>query len=95
MDGRTAELGTADSVVPSLNAFSFFHWTSRVRTARLESVRYGRDPRPARPSARPPDDHVFRATAERGDGGIQEIGTHEELLRRNGAYTALHSGQAA
>lgn len=30
-----------------------------------------------------------------GDGRIQEIGTHEELLRRNGAYTALHSGQVA
>jgi ATP-binding cassette subfamily B protein len=29
------------------------------------------------------------------DGRIQEIGTHEELLRRGGAYTALHSGQAA
>ncbi|MEV2212295.1 ABC transporter ATP-binding protein [Streptomyces sp. NPDC050997] len=28
-----------------------------------------------------------------GDGRIQEIGTHEELLRRGGAYTALHSGQ--
>ncbi|MFJ4835315.1 ABC transporter ATP-binding protein [Streptomyces sp. NPDC088747] len=30
-----------------------------------------------------------------GDGMIQEIGTHEELLRRGGAYTALHSGQLA
>ncbi|WP_405910629.1 ABC transporter ATP-binding protein [Streptomyces sp. NBC_00828] len=30
-----------------------------------------------------------------GDGAIQEIGTHEELLRRGGAYTALHSGQLA
>ncbi|KUN30202.1 ABC transporter [Streptomyces antibioticus] len=30
-----------------------------------------------------------------GDGRIQEIGTHEELLRRGGAYTALHSGQVA
>jgi ATP-binding cassette subfamily B protein len=30
-----------------------------------------------------------------GDGRIQEIGTHDELLRRGGAYTALHSGQAA
>ncbi|MEU9211527.1 ABC transporter ATP-binding protein [Streptomyces sp. NPDC048415] len=29
------------------------------------------------------------------DGGIQEIGSHEELLRRGGAYTALHSGQLA
>ncbi|MBM4826928.1 ABC transporter ATP-binding protein [Actinospica acidiphila] len=29
------------------------------------------------------------------DGAIQEIGTHEELLRRGGAYTALHSGQVA
>ncbi|MEU2431581.1 ABC transporter ATP-binding protein [Streptomyces sp. NPDC007861] len=29
------------------------------------------------------------------DGRIQEIGTHEELLRRGGAYTALHSGQVA
>ncbi|QEV09788.1 ABC transporter ATP-binding protein [Streptomyces prasinus] len=29
------------------------------------------------------------------DGRIQEIGTHEELLRRGGAYTALHGGQAA
>ena len=29
------------------------------------------------------------------DGQIQEIGTHEELLRRNGAYTAPHSGQVA
>ncbi|MFI8192605.1 ABC transporter ATP-binding protein [Streptomyces sp. NPDC085946] len=30
-----------------------------------------------------------------GDGRIQEIGTHEELLRRGGAYTALHGGQVA
>ncbi|MFE7274955.1 ABC transporter ATP-binding protein [Streptomyces sp. NPDC057623] len=30
-----------------------------------------------------------------GDGRIQEIGTHEELLGRNGAYTALHRGQVA
>lgn len=30
-----------------------------------------------------------------GDGRIQEIGTHEELLRRGGAYTALHSSQVA
>ncbi|GAA2547896.1 ABC transporter ATP-binding protein [Streptomyces levis] len=30
-----------------------------------------------------------------GDGRIEEIGTHEELLRRGGAYTALHSGQLA
>jgi len=29
------------------------------------------------------------------DGAIQEIGGHEELLRRGGAYTALHSGQLA
>ncbi|SCD29638.1 ATP-binding cassette, subfamily B [Streptomyces sp. di188] len=29
------------------------------------------------------------------DGAIQEIGTHEELLRRGGAYTAPHSGQVA
>ncbi|MGY0071504.1 ABC transporter ATP-binding protein [Streptomyces sp. QTS137] len=29
------------------------------------------------------------------DGRIQEIGTHDELLRRGGAYTALHSGQVA
>ncbi|MFC5800124.1 ABC transporter ATP-binding protein [Streptomyces formicae] len=29
------------------------------------------------------------------DGRIREIGTHEELLRRGGAYTALHSGQVA
>jgi ATP-binding cassette subfamily B protein len=28
-----------------------------------------------------------------GDGRIQEIGTHEELLHRGGAYKALHSGQ--
>jgi ATP-binding cassette subfamily B protein len=31
----------------------------------------------------------------RGDGRIEEIGTHEELLRRGGACTALHSGQVA
>ncbi|MFJ2887209.1 ABC transporter ATP-binding protein [Streptomyces sp. NPDC087305] len=30
-----------------------------------------------------------------GDGEILEVGTHDELLRRGGAYTALHSGQAA
>lgn len=30
-----------------------------------------------------------------GDGRIREIGTHEELLRRGGAYTALHVGQVA
>ncbi|MFE7646147.1 ABC transporter ATP-binding protein [Streptomyces phaeoluteigriseus] len=30
-----------------------------------------------------------------GEGRILETGTHEELLRRGGAYTALHSGQAA
>ncbi|ANS70074.1 ABC transporter protein ATP-binding protein [Streptomyces lincolnensis] len=29
-----------------------------------------------------------------GDGRVQEAGTHEELVRRGGAYTALH-GQAA
>ncbi|MDT0399750.1 MULTISPECIES: ABC transporter ATP-binding protein [Streptomyces] len=29
------------------------------------------------------------------DGRIQETGTHEDLLRRGGAYTALHTGQAA
>ncbi|GGQ06571.1 ABC transporter ATP-binding protein [Streptomyces pseudogriseolus] len=29
------------------------------------------------------------------DGTVQEVGTHEELLRRGGAYTALHSGQVA
>ncbi len=29
------------------------------------------------------------------DGAIQEVGTHEELLRRGGAYTGLHSGQVA
>ncbi|UUN30098.1 ABC transporter ATP-binding protein [Streptomyces sp. FIT100] len=29
------------------------------------------------------------------EGRIQEIGTHEDLLRRGGAYTALHSGQVA
>ncbi|MFI0085191.1 ABC transporter ATP-binding protein [Streptomyces bobili] len=30
-----------------------------------------------------------------GEGRILETGTHEELLREGGAYTALHSGQAA
>lgn len=30
-----------------------------------------------------------------GDGQILEVGTHEELLHRGGAYTALHSGQVA
>jgi ATP-binding cassette subfamily B protein len=30
-----------------------------------------------------------------GDGRILETGTHEELLHRGGAYTALHAGQAA
>jgi ATP-binding cassette subfamily B protein len=30
-----------------------------------------------------------------GDGRIQEIGTHEELLRRGGAYSSLHAGQVA
>ena len=30
-----------------------------------------------------------------GDGRIREVGTHEELLCRGGAYTALHSGQVA
>nr|WP_055718412.1 ABC transporter ATP-binding protein [Streptomyces niveiscabiei] len=29
------------------------------------------------------------------DGRIREVGTHDELLRRGGAYTALHAGQAA
>ncbi|CCK25279.1 lipid A export ATP-binding/permease MsbA [Streptomyces davaonensis JCM 4913] len=29
------------------------------------------------------------------DGRIEEAGTHEELLQRGGAYTALHSGQVA
>ncbi|MEU3986272.1 ABC transporter ATP-binding protein [Streptomyces sp. NPDC026672] len=29
------------------------------------------------------------------DGAIREIGTHDELLRRGGAYAALHRGQAA
>ncbi|MGP3966200.1 ABC transporter ATP-binding protein [Streptomyces sp. 6N223] len=29
------------------------------------------------------------------DGAIQEIGGHEELLRRGGVYTTLHSGQLA
>ncbi|MFE2884847.1 ABC transporter ATP-binding protein [Streptomyces sp. NPDC059272] len=30
-----------------------------------------------------------------GDGEILEVGTHDELLLRGGAYTALHTGQAA
>ena len=30
-----------------------------------------------------------------GDGEILEVGTHDELLSRGGAYTALHSGQVA
>ncbi|PBC65848.1 ABC transporter [Streptomyces sp. Tue6028] len=30
-----------------------------------------------------------------GDGVIREIGSHEELLRRGGAYAALYSGQPA
>ncbi|MGW3943995.1 ABC transporter ATP-binding protein [Streptomyces phaeochromogenes] len=30
-----------------------------------------------------------------GDGAVREIGSHEELLERGGAYTALHSGQLA
>ncbi|WP_043664271.1 ABC transporter ATP-binding protein [Streptomyces xylophagus] len=30
-----------------------------------------------------------------GDGEILEVGTHDELLRQGGAYTALHSGQVA
>ncbi|WP_406445298.1 ABC transporter ATP-binding protein/permease [Streptomyces sp. NBC_00631] len=29
------------------------------------------------------------------DGRIREIGTHEDLLRRGGAYAALHGGQVA
>ncbi|WP_415939836.1 ABC transporter ATP-binding protein [Streptomyces sp. 039-1] len=29
------------------------------------------------------------------DGAIREIGSHEELIRRGGAYTALHAGQLA
>ncbi|MFD4622257.1 hypothetical protein [Streptomyces sp. NPDC058475] len=30
-----------------------------------------------------------------GDGAIREVDSHEELLRRAGAYTALHGGQLA
>ncbi len=30
-----------------------------------------------------------------GEGRILEVGTHEELLRRGGSYTDLHSGQVA
>ena len=30
-----------------------------------------------------------------GDGEILEVGTHDELLRGGGAYTALHGGQVA
>jgi ATP-binding cassette subfamily B protein len=30
-----------------------------------------------------------------GEGEILEVGTHDELLRRGGAYAALHSGQVA
>ncbi|MEU0034819.1 ATP-binding cassette domain-containing protein, partial [Streptomyces sp. NPDC006333] len=29
------------------------------------------------------------------DGLVREVGSHEELLRREGAYTALHSGRPA
>jgi ATP-binding cassette subfamily B protein len=29
------------------------------------------------------------------DGRIREVGTHDELLHRGGAYTALHAGQVA
>ncbi|MEU4445953.1 ABC transporter ATP-binding protein [Actinosynnema sp. NPDC050801] len=29
------------------------------------------------------------------DGAIQEVGSHEELLRRGGAYTRLHAGRPA
>lgn len=30
-----------------------------------------------------------------GEGRTMETGTHEELLRRDGAHTALHAGQVA
>jgi ATP-binding cassette subfamily B protein len=30
-----------------------------------------------------------------GDGAVREIGSHEELVRRGGAYTALQGGQLA